>query len=92
MAKKARKFSVEFKREAVRRMAEATTIVGLAEKLGVRRKLLYQWRDQLKAAGIAGLERRKGRPPGSKSAVSNILCKVTVRISASTQCSRGADR
>jgi transposase len=39
----------------------------LAEKLGVRRKLLYQWRDQLKAAGIAGLERRKGRPPGSKS-------------------------
>ena len=67
MTKKARKFSVEFKREAVRRMAEATTIVGLAEKLGVRRKLLYQWRDQLKAAGIAGLERRKGRPPGSKS-------------------------
>ena len=63
MAKKARKYSVEFKREAVRRMAEATTIVGLAEKLGVRRKLLYQWRDQLKAAGIAGLERRKGRPP-----------------------------
>jgi transposase-like protein len=26
MAKKARKYSVEFKREAVRRMAEATTI------------------------------------------------------------------
>jgi transposase len=67
MAKKARKYSVDFKREAVRQMAEATTIVGLAEKLGVRRKLLYQWRDQLKAAGIAGLERRKGRPPGSRS-------------------------
>jgi transposase len=67
MAKKARKYSVEFKQEAVRRMADATTIVGLADKLGVRRKLLYQWRDQLKAAGIAGLERRKGRPPGSKS-------------------------
>jgi transposase-like protein len=60
MAKKATKYSVEFKREAVRRMAEAATIVGLAEKLGVRRKLLYQWRDQLNAAGIAGLERRKG--------------------------------
>jgi transposase len=67
MAKKARKYSVDFKREAVRQMAEATTIVGLAQKLGVRRKLLYQWRDQLKASGIAGLERRKGRPPGSKS-------------------------
>jgi transposase-like protein len=47
MAKKARKYSVGFKREAVRQMAKATTIVGLAEKLGVLRKLLYQWRDQL---------------------------------------------
>jgi transposase-like protein len=34
MAKKARKYSVEFKQDAVRRMAEATTIVGLAEKIG----------------------------------------------------------
>jgi transposase-like protein len=40
MAKKARKHSVDFKQEAVRRMAEATTIVGLAKQLGVRRKLL----------------------------------------------------
>jgi transposase-like protein len=47
MMKKARKFSTDFKIEAVRRMAEATTIVGLAEELGMRRKLLYEWRDQL---------------------------------------------
>jgi hypothetical protein len=38
--KKARKFSTHSKIEAVRRMAEATTIVGLAEELGIRRKLL----------------------------------------------------
>ncbi len=67
MKKKARKYSVDFKQEAVRRMAQATTIVGLAKQLGVRRKLLYQWRDQFKAEGKAGLERRRGRPPGSKS-------------------------
>jgi transposase len=67
MAKKARKHSVDFKQEAVRRMAEATTIVGLAKQLGVRRKLLYQWRDQSHAQGRAGLERPRGRPPGSKS-------------------------
>jgi transposase len=66
MAKKARKYSTEFKLEAVRRMAEATTIVGLAEELGVRRKLLYEWRDQLQSEGRAGLERRVGRPPGSR--------------------------
>jgi transposase len=67
MKKKARKYSVDFKQEAVRRMAQATTIVGLAKQLGVRRKLLYQWRDQFQAEGKAGLQRRRGRPPGSKS-------------------------
>ena len=67
MKKKARSYSVDFKQEAVRRMAEATTVIGLAKELGIRRKLLYQWRDQLRAGGKAGLERRKGRPPGSKS-------------------------
>jgi transposase-like protein len=67
MKKKSRKYSVDFKQEAVRRMAQATTIVGLANELGVRRKLLYQWRDQLQAEGGAGLERRRGRPPGSRS-------------------------
>jgi len=65
--KKARKFSTEFKVEAVRRMAEAPSIVGLAEQLGVRRKLLYEWRDRLQTQGSAGLERGVGRPPGSKS-------------------------
>src|ERR1700678_3790495 len=67
MKKKARKYGVDFKQEAVRRMAHATTIVGLAKQLGVRRKLLYQWRDQFQAEGKAGLQRRRGRPPGSKS-------------------------
>jgi transposase len=67
MAKKARKFSAEFKQDAVRRMASATSIIGLAAQLGVRRKLLYQWRDRFQAEGGAGFERRVGRPPGSKS-------------------------
>jgi transposase-like protein len=61
--KKARRFSVDFKQEAVRRMAEATTVVGLAEELGIRRKLLYQWRDQLQAegGGVAGATQGAGR-------------------------------
>ena len=67
MKKKWKKYSVDFKQEAVRRMAQATTIIGLAKELGIRRKLLYQWRDQLRAGGRAALERRRGRPPGSKS-------------------------
>jgi transposase-like protein len=67
MKKKARSYSVDFKQEAVRRMAQATTIIGLAKELGIRRKLLYQWREQFRTGSMAGLERRRGRPPGSKS-------------------------
>ena len=67
MKKKAKSYSTDFKQEAVRRMAQAETIIGLAKELGVRRKLLYKWRDQFRAEGRAGLERRRGRPPGSKS-------------------------
>jgi len=67
MVKRAKKYSTEFKLEAVGRMAAATSILGLAEELGVRRKLLYKWRDQVRAEGRAGLEKRPGRPAGSKS-------------------------
>jgi transposase len=69
MKKKAKSYSTDFKQEAVRRMAQAETIIGLAKELGVRRKLLYKWRDQFRAEGRAGLERRRGRPPGSKSQI-----------------------
>ena len=69
MKKKAKSYSADFKQEAVRRMAQAKTIIGLARELGIRRKLLYQWRDQLRTGGRAGLERRRGRPPGSRSEI-----------------------
>ena len=67
MKKKAKSYSLDFKQEAARRMAQATTIIGLAKELGIRRKLLYQWRDQFQAGDRMGLERRRGRPPGSSS-------------------------
>ncbi len=67
MNKKPRIYSLDFKQEVVRRMAQAETIVGLAKELGIQRKLLYQWRDKFRARGSVGLERRKGRPPGSRS-------------------------
>jgi transposase len=67
MKRKTKSYSADFKQEAVRRMAQAKTITGLARELGIRRKFLYQWRHQLEAEGRAGLERRRGRPPGSKS-------------------------
>ena len=80
MAKKARKYSVDFKQEAVRRMAGATTIVGLAKKLGIRRKLLYQWRDQLQAEGRAGLGATQG-PAAREQVASAYLRQYPVRRS-----------
>jgi len=69
MRKKTKSYSTEFKLNAVNRMAQAKTITGLAKELGIRRKFLYQWRHQLEAEGRAGLERRRGRPLGSKSQI-----------------------
>ena len=64
---KQRRYSAEFKLDAVSRMEHCKTITGLAKELGIRRKFLYQWRDQLRAGGQAALDRRRGRPPGSQS-------------------------
>ena len=62
------KYSAEFKQDAVSRMGQGgKTVTALAEELGVRRKFLYLWREQLQAGGKAAFERGPGRPPGSKS-------------------------
>jgi transposase len=67
--KKPRIYSKDFKREVVRRMAEAETIVALAKELGIPRPLLYRWRDKFQVRNRVELERRRGRPPGSRSQI-----------------------
>jgi transposase-like protein len=47
----ARVFSREFKLEVVRRMEAGTNISALARELGIRRRLLNQWRERSGAAG-----------------------------------------
>jgi transposase len=62
------KYGADFKQDAVSRMGQGgQTVTALAEQLGVRRKFLYLWREQLQAGGKAAFERGPGRPPGSKS-------------------------
>ena len=48
----------EFRQMAVERLKQCDTIVELAKELGVHRRLLYRWRDQLDPA-----ERGDGPPP-----------------------------
>ena len=45
--KRGQRYSKEFRRQAVERMNSCDNIVGLARDLGVCRRILYNWRDQL---------------------------------------------
>ena len=66
--KSPRQFSNAFKEAAVRRLEAGEKIAAVAEAIGVRRKLLYQWRDAWRALGSAGLNRKRGRKAGWKAA------------------------
>lgn len=55
---KKRKYSEEFRREALERMKGASNVTALARELGIRRKWLYQWRDE-EAFQAAGMEKPK---------------------------------
>jgi len=56
-----RQFSREFKLMAVQRMEASGNVTALAEELGVRREMLYEWSRAYAAGGAEGL-RNPGRP------------------------------
>jgi transposase-like protein len=60
----ARRLSREFKLVALARMAAGENVSALSRELGVRRKLLYQWRDTVRRGGAEAL-RGVGRPPAA---------------------------
>ena len=61
MAKERRQFSREFKLAALARFETAPNVEALALELGIRRELLYDWREKFAAGGAEGL-RNSGRP------------------------------
>ena len=48
------KYTPEFRKMALERMAECNNILDLAKELGVHSRLLYRWRDQQVAQAAAG--------------------------------------
>ena len=54
-----RKYSPEFRREALERMKDCDSIAGLARELGIRRKWLYKWKDEAEAAAKNPVAARK---------------------------------
>jgi len=64
--KRVSRYSLEFRRIAVERMKGCNNIVALAEELGVERKSLYLWREQLDPESV--IRRPPGRPAKSREA------------------------
>ena len=55
-----RKFSEEFRQQALERMKTCNNVTALARELGIRRKWLYEWRNQ--ASGRDPERRSSGKP------------------------------
>jgi transposase len=62
-----RAFSTAFKESVVLRLQAGERLAAVADELGIRRKLLYQWRHAYRRLGVAGLNRKRGPKPGGKS-------------------------
>ena len=62
-----RRYSEHFRQVAVERLRGCDNIVALAKELGVSRRQLYRWRDELDPE-----EPRPGKVPGEKSRVSTL--------------------
>jgi transposase-like protein len=57
-----RSFSREFKLAAVERLEAGDSGSALALELGVKRTILYRWRDAWRAGGALALRSSRGRP------------------------------
>ena len=79
--KSPRKFSREFKLEAVRRILAGGQIRALSEELTVLRKDLYAWRKLFRAGGVEAL-RPLGRPRKGDGVVASRVRKQARDIPA----------
>jgi transposase-like protein len=58
---------IEFRRMVVERMKRCNNITALAKELGLERKLMYTWREQLDPESV--IARRPGPPPAESREV-----------------------
>jgi transposase len=79
--KSPRKFSREFKLEAVRRILAGEQIKALSQELTVLRKDLYSWRKLFRAGGAEAL-RPLGRPRKGDGVVTERVRKLAREVAA----------
>jgi|ERR1700709_1842963 transposase len=83
--KSPRKFSREFKLEAVRRILAGEQIRALSEELTVLRKDLYAWRKLFRAGGAEAL-RPLGRPRKGDDVVASRVKERSRNVAAGDTC------
>src|SRR6195952_3480504 len=86
--KSPRKFSREFKLEAVRRILAGEQIRALSEELTVLRKDLYAWRKLFRAGGAEAL-RPLGRPRKGDDVVASRVKERSRDVAAGGTCAPG---
>jgi transposase len=63
MSNQRKTFTKEFKLEAIRLMSESDKpSAEIAAELGIRRNMLYKWKEQLESKGEEAFPIKKGRP------------------------------
>jgi transposase len=79
--KERRQYSREFKIEAVRLLnLGGKPSAQLAMELGVKRTLLYRWRDQMNTKGEAAFNGQPGPKPGNQEAENARLRKELAQV------------
>lgn len=68
--RESRTFSREFKLEAVRRIEAGENVRALARELGIKRAILYRWRDACRLGGPEALRLRERPSKAEASKVS----------------------
>src|SRR5690242_13308064 len=66
---KNREFTSEFRVGIARRIVAGESITALHDEYKIKRSVLYRWRNAYLKDGEAGLNRRRGRPPGAAHTV-----------------------
>ena len=84
MTKKRRPYKTyprEFKIEAVRLMESSDRPSSeIAAELGIRRNLLYKWKEQLEKKGESGFHTKRGRPAKSEQSELSALKEENDRL------------
>ncbi len=60
--RKNRVFSPKFRLAVVQRIEGGESLLAVSQELGIRRTVLYRWRQAYRESGADGLSRRVGRP------------------------------